>query len=196
VSHAEDRSRVALKARLVGERARQVATRVHGEVKPAPVAPSYQGLVTRAIAFAIDAAVINVTAAAVGVVVGLALSILDLPSGVTTALYAVGGVAYVVWTVGYFVTCWSATGQTPGDRLLHIKVRDADDDTLIRPGRAFLRFVFLMLAALPLFAGFLPILLDDRRRGVHDMLAGTVVVGVEPPQPPRAKSGPPGAPEA
>jgi uncharacterized RDD family membrane protein YckC len=39
----------------------------------------------------------------------------------------------------------------------------------------------LILAALPLFAGFLPILLDDRRRGAHDMLAGTVVV----PAPPR-----------
>ena len=39
-----------------------------------------------------------------------------------------------------------------------------------------------ILAALPLFAGFLTILLDDRRRGVHNMLAGTVVVPA-PPEP-------------
>jgi uncharacterized RDD family membrane protein YckC len=34
----------------------------------------------------------------------------------------------------------------------------------------------LTLAALPLFAGFLLILVDDRRRGLHDRLARTVVV--------------------
>lgn len=32
------------------------------------------------------------------------------------------------------------------------------------------------------FAGFLTILVDDRRRAVHDMLAGTVVVPA-PPEP-------------
>jgi uncharacterized RDD family membrane protein YckC len=33
-----------------------------------------------------------------------------------------------------------------------------------------------MLCAIPLFAGFLPILVDNRRRGPHDILAGSVVV--------------------
>jgi uncharacterized RDD family membrane protein YckC len=184
------------KARRVVEQAREVATRVHGEVQPTPAVPSYEGLVTRTIAFAFDAAAINLAALAVGVAVGLAMSVLDLPSGVQSAAVAVGGVAYVVWTVAYFVTCWSSTGQTPGDRLLHIRVCDADDGTTLSEARAFLRLVFLLLAALPLFAGFLPILVDDRRRGVHDMLAGTVVVGTDPAQPQRAKSGPPAAPEA
>ena len=50
-------------------------------------------------------------------------------------------------------------------------------------GAALLRLAGLTLAAIPLFAGFLPILVDDRRRGVHDMLAGTVVV-TAPTQPP------------
>jgi len=43
-----------------------------------------------------------------------------------------------------------------------------------------LRLAGLVLAALPLFAGFVPILFDDRRRGVQDMLAGTVVVFAPP----------------
>jgi uncharacterized RDD family membrane protein YckC len=34
----------------------------------------------------------------------------------------------------------------------------------------------MVLCALPLFAGFLPILLDRRRRGLHDMIAGSVVM--------------------
>jgi uncharacterized RDD family membrane protein YckC len=180
VSHAEEHPGVTAKARLVVDRAREVATRVHGVPQPAPAVPSYQGLVTRTIAFAIDAAVINLVAAAVGIAVGLTLSVLELPQGVQTAIIAVGGLAYFIWTVAYFVTCWSTTGQTPGDRLLHIRVCDADDGALLRPARSFLRLVFLTLAALPLFAGFLPILVDDRRRGVHDMLAGSVVVGTDP----------------
>ena len=44
------------------------------------------------------------------------------------------------------------------------------------PRRALLRFVGLTLAALPLFAGFLMILVDDRRRGLQDRIARTVVV--------------------
>jgi uncharacterized RDD family membrane protein YckC len=36
----------------------------------------------------------------------------------------------------------------------------------------------LVLAVIPLFAGLLPILVDPRRRGLQDMLAGTVVVAV------------------
>jgi uncharacterized RDD family membrane protein YckC len=42
-----------------------------------------------------------------------------------------------------------------------------------------LRLIGLVLCIVPLFAGFLPVLVDDRRRGCHDMLAGTVVVYVE-----------------
>jgi uncharacterized RDD family membrane protein YckC len=69
-------------------------------------------------------------------------------------------------------------GRTPSE--IHV-CRAADGD-LIGPSAALLRFAGLILAALPLFAGFLTILVDDRRRGVHDMLAGTVVVPA-PPEP-------------
>ena len=37
--------------------------------------------------------------------------------------------------------------------------------------RALLRVVGLGLAIIPLFAGFLPVLFDARRRGIHDLLA-------------------------
>jgi uncharacterized RDD family membrane protein YckC len=32
------------------------------------------------------------------------------------------------------------------------------------------------IAIIPFFAGYLPVLFDDRRRGLPDFLAGTVVV--------------------
>jgi hypothetical protein len=61
-----------------------------------------------------------------------------------------------------------------------IPVCGAADSDLIGPSAAPLRFAGLILAALPLFVGFLTILVDDRRRGVHDMLVGTVVVPARP----------------
>jgi uncharacterized RDD family membrane protein YckC len=142
---------------------------------------TYEGLVTRSIAFAVDAAVINLIAIAVGAVVALAVSVLSVPDWLETVLLAVGGAAYLLWTVGYFATFWSTTGQTPGDRLMQIRVCRADDGKPLSVARSVFRLGWLTVAAIPLFAGFLPILFDDRRRGLHDMLAGTVVVASASP---------------
>jgi uncharacterized RDD family membrane protein YckC len=152
--------------------------------------PRYEGLVTRAIAFAVDAAVINVVAFAVGGIVALGLSILEIPDGVDTVLLALGGALFVVWLAGYFIVFWSTTGQTPGSRLMRIRVLRAEDGEILRPRVAALRLVYLGLAAIPLLAGFLTILVDDRRRGVHDMLAGTVVVEAPELTPPEAAVSP------
>jgi uncharacterized RDD family membrane protein YckC len=165
--------------RPAAARARAVAERVQGE-PPVP-AIHYEGLVTRTIAFSVDAAAINLIAIVVAVAVGLCVSVLELPDGVKTAAIAVGGAAYVIWTVAYFVTFWSTTGQTPGSRLLRIRVSRADGGGALRPRQALLRLAALVLAVLPLFAGLLPILVDGRRRGLHDMIAGTVVVGAPYP---------------
>jgi uncharacterized RDD family membrane protein YckC len=157
--------------------------------QPPPLAaPRYEGLVTRAIAFAVDAAIINLIALIVGVGIGLALSVLTIDESLEDVLLACGGVAFVIWSISYFVVFWSTTGQTPGDRLMRIRVCRADDAQPLRPRQALLRFGALVLAALPLFAGFLPVLVDDRRRGVHDMIARTVVVGVTAE--PRSTRGP------
>ena len=142
--------------------------------------PSYEGLATRSIAFAVDAAVINLVAIAVGAIVALGLSVLSAPDWLDTVLLALAGAAYIAWTVGYFATFWSTTGQTPGDRLMQIKVSRADGEGL-GVGRSVFRLICLALAAIPLLAGFLPILFDERRRGLHDMLAGTVVVASASP---------------
>ena len=141
---------------------------------------TYEGLVTRSIAFALDAAVINLVAIGVGAVVGLAVSVLSVADWAETALLAIGGVAYIIWSIAYFATFWSTTGQTPGDRVMQIRVCRADGGRL-NVRRSVFRLGCLVLAAIPLFAGFLPILFDDRRRGLQDMLAGTVVVSSASP---------------
>jgi uncharacterized RDD family membrane protein YckC len=41
--------------------------------------------------------------------------------------------------------------------------------------------VGLVLSIVPLFAGFLPVLFSERRRGLADFMAGTVVVYADAP---------------
>ena len=157
--------------------AQAVAARVHASEQEQATEVQYEGLVTRAIAFAIDAAIIDLVAIVVAGAVALALSVLSVSTNsLDTILIAVGGALFLAWSVAYFVTFWSTTGQTPGSRLMRITVRTADDGDVLSPRRAAVRFVGLVLAAIPLGAGFVPILFDERRRGFQDMLAGTVVV--------------------
>jgi uncharacterized RDD family membrane protein YckC len=164
--------------------------RVHGPALAQEHEPTYAGLITRAIAFAVDCAIVQLAGVVVGVVVGLALSILQTPDNVDKALFAIGGFLFVVWSMAYFVTFWSTTGQTPGNRLMRIRVRRAAGDEPLRPRTAFLRLIGLFLAALPLLLGFVPILLNDRRRGLQDFLARSVVVNV----PEKAAAAEPGRP--
>jgi uncharacterized RDD family membrane protein YckC len=131
------------------------------------------------VAFAADAAIIDAVAIAVGVVVALVLSVLPESEHHRTLAVAIGGGAFFVWVVGYFIAFWTTTGQTPGNRAMRIRVTRVDGRPL-RFGHAAVRLVGIVLAALPLFAGYVPILLTDRRRGLQDYLAGTVVRQLDP----------------
>ena len=135
----------------------------------------YAGFVTRAIAFGIDVALVDLAAAIVAVIVGLGISAFDLPDFVVAVAVVVGGVAFVAWFVGYFAVFWSTTGQTPGARVMGVRVVCASSFEPVSVRAAIVRLAGMFLAAIPLFAGFLLILIDDRRRGLQDRIAHTVV---------------------
>lgn len=142
----------------------------------------YAGIATRALALAIDVAIVQVlvfTAAAVIGLVGSLVGDLELDTVGRVLAAAAWGLA----VASYFVTFWSTVGQTPAMRMMDIRVVAADGDP---PGfgRSIVRLIGLGLAIIPFFAGFLPVLVDDRRRGIHDMLAGTVVVHADSPDGP------------
>jgi uncharacterized RDD family membrane protein YckC len=139
----------------------------------------YVGLVTRAVSWVIDAVLINAVAIGVGVGIGLVASLFHIPSEVKTLLEAAAATVYVLWTAAYFVGFWSITGQTPGSRVMQVRLVTPDAGRL-KPGRAFVRWIGMNLAAIPLFAGFVPIVFDDQRRGFADWLAHTRVI--EAPQ--------------
>ena len=137
--------------------------------------PRYIGIVARTLAFTVDAMLICVAAFIVGFAVSLIVTVAHLPSNWKSVTVVVGAIAFALWTIVYFVAFWTTTGQTPGARLLQFRVVPSKGDTL-KPRRAIVRAIGLVLAAIPLFAGYLPIAIGRKRRGLQDYLARTIVV--------------------
>ena len=136
--------------------------------------PMYAGIATRAAALAVDAlAALSIFAVGSAVVALIA----SLVGGIRPQWLAGSllGLAWIIVGGGYFVLFWSAAGQTPGMRLMRLRVQRSGGGGL-SVGRAIVRTVGLALAIIPLFAGFVPALFDDRRRALPDYLAGTVVL--------------------
>lgn len=138
----------------------------------------YAGLFTRATALVVDALAINVIAVLVGAAGDLIASAAGHRGGIDVVQAVAGGGAWLIWVIVYFVWFWTLTGQTPGNRLMGIRVVRAKGGLISAP-KGMLRVVATVIAALPLGAGFLPVLVDERRRGLHDRIAGTVVIWVE-----------------
>jgi uncharacterized RDD family membrane protein YckC len=141
---------------------------------PRTVRPVYGGIATRAIALATDAALTIVLFMSI---VGVASLIGSLVGGLRPA-WLVGALLASGWllVVGtYFVLFWSSAGQTPGMRLLCVRVFGPEGQPP-SVGRSLVRLVGLLLSIVPLFAGFIPVLFTEQRRGLADFLAGTVVL--------------------
>jgi uncharacterized RDD family membrane protein YckC len=136
--------------------------------------PAYAGIATRGVAFAADLALAGAIFLGTAVMAGL---VTWLAGGLEPG-WLLGGLAAAEWTLvagGYFVLFWTVAGQTPGMRPMRLRVITQAGAPL-GVGRSVVRFLGLLLSIAPLFAGFIPMLFDARRRGLHDFLAGTVVV--------------------
>jgi uncharacterized RDD family membrane protein YckC len=156
-----------------------------------PAVP-YAGVATRAVALAIDAAIAHVIVFAGGAILALVGSLVsDVRLDTLGKVLAAG--AWVAVVTSYFVLFWSTAGQTPGMRLMSLRVVTPDGE---HPGvaRSVVRVIGLWLAIVPLFLGFVPVLVDARRRGLQDFLAGTIVLYAELELPPAPEPAPVTAP--
>jgi uncharacterized RDD family membrane protein YckC len=139
------------------------------------VSQPYAGAVTRAVAFALDVALLQAAVFLAGAGVALIVGAFGDPSidvDLGTILAATSGDLLALGT--YLASFWTLTGQTPGMRALGIGVETVNGERL-KLRRAVLRLFGMLLAAAPLFAGFLLILVTDRRQGLQDLIARTVV---------------------
>jgi uncharacterized RDD family membrane protein YckC len=79
---------------------------------------------------------------------------------------------------GYLIAFTAAVGQTIGKMALGVRVTSNDYPGELRPSlqQALVRGAAMLVSVLPLGLGFLPALLADDRRALHDRVAGTRVV--------------------
>jgi uncharacterized RDD family membrane protein YckC len=158
--------------------ARASATRLDARLslgaRRSPASP-FAGVASRGAALVVDAfavvagtAVLGGAASLVGAVVGGVR-----PDWLAQTLLSLAAVAIAF---GYFTLFWHTAGQTPGMRLMGVRVLSRRNDGRLTAWQAILRTIGLALAIIPCFLGFVPALFDRRRRAVPDYLAGTEVV--------------------
>ena len=138
------------------------------------------GLVTRGLALAIDAALVNAAFLGVSALVAFAASMLFPDSGgASTPAVAIGGVAWATLVGAYLFIFWTLEGQTLGMRFLGIRLDDYDGTPKLSPRTAVRRLIGIGLSVLTLGLGFAVVLFSERRRGLHDRVANTEVILVD-----------------
>jgi uncharacterized RDD family membrane protein YckC len=84
--------------------------------------------------------------------------------------------AAVIVPLAYFPWFWARSGATPGMRMFGLQVVRDRDGGPISGGQAVLRLIGYWIDGVVFYLGYIWILIDKRKRGWHDLIAGTVVV--------------------
>jgi uncharacterized RDD family membrane protein YckC len=141
----------------------------------------YAGFVSRLVAFFVDSVIISVSLGVAAGVISTAADVIslqgaiDLPSWSGSLRFTLAGIVVALFTVLYFVLFWSFGGRTPGKALMGLRVVTTDGERLI-PRRALLRFIGYVASTAIFCFGFAMILADNRRQGLHDKLARSLVI--------------------
>lgn len=139
----------------------------------------------RFLAYLVDCAVVIAIVVVLLIVIGVAFIGGASPAGdgstVTIAAPAlVATILLFLLTLSvvllYFPVFWARGGQTPGMWLFGLRIVRDRDGGRIGWGTALLRMLGMYAASAVFYLGFIWILVDKRRRGFHDLIAGTVVV--------------------
>ena len=92
----------------------------------------------------------------------------------TSVLAAIIGFVAVYFV--YFPYFWTKDGQTLGMRPFHLRVVMDKDGGKVTLGPAILRLIGYWIDQIVFYLGYIWVLVDSRRRGWHDLIAGTVVI--------------------
>jgi uncharacterized RDD family membrane protein YckC len=142
-----------------------------------PPREALAGFWRRLVAAFLDWLLVGIVAAAIGDLFGV-----EAPSppsadsdGFNFQLAGTG--PFILVELAYF-TYFHATsaGQSIGNKILGIRVLDAETGRSLPYARAFVRALMSNLSALPCFLGFFWMLWEPRKRTWHDIVADSLVV--------------------
>ena len=147
--------------------------------RSSPASP-FAGVASRGVALVVDAFVVVAATAVVGGAASLVAAVVGgvRPDWLAQTLLSIATAAIAI---GYFVVFWHTAGQTPGMRLMGVRVLSRRGGGRLTAWQAIVRTIGLALAIIPCLLGFVPALFDRRRRALPDYLAGTEVVYDAPP---------------
>jgi len=124
---------------------------------------------SRLVAYVVDG-IVQFGLSIVLFLVGTVLLVIFAPLGILAYL---AGVAFLFLYFPYF---WQKTGQTPGMKMMGIKVVRDRDGGPVTWGAALLRLLGYYVSGAVFYIGYIWIFIDKRKRGWHDLIAGTIVV--------------------
>ena len=123
------------------------------------------GAGSRLISYLIDSIIVGVIG---GVLNYVSMSVGGTLGGIFTFLGVLVSVAYFTYFFG--------NGQTPGMMAMKIKLIGTDGIYPIGYGKGFLRWIGMIISAVVILLGYVWILIDKKKQGWHDKIAGTYVV--------------------
>jgi uncharacterized RDD family membrane protein YckC len=142
----------------------------------------YAGFWRRFGAYIIDTVILNALSLGIGAVTGLGISAADNATDIETFKYFFSSYFLIYFALSTVATMlyWglfesSPLQATPGKMVLGIKVTDIDRNR-ISFWRAVGRYFSKILSGLILGIGYLMIAFTEKKQGLHDIMAGTLVV--------------------
>ncbi len=137
----------------------------------------YAGFWIRVGAYLVDLIILIVIAVIVGFATGQ--NLFD-PQAAAAATYGVADLINLIVGIAYFAGFESSSWQaTPGKRALGLIVTDTSGGR-ISFLRALGRYFAKILSGLILFIGYIMVAFTERKQGLHDFLASTLVIKGQP----------------
>jgi uncharacterized RDD family membrane protein YckC len=133
---------------------------------------------SRVVAYIIDWIILIVIISVVDVVVSLLLGLVNLTNTNTGNTFlllvniAIQAYYYIYFLVG-------KDGQTPGKRMTNIRIVRKDGQPLTGSDAVLRNIIGYFLCGLTFMIGFLWVMVDKDRQGLHDKIANTLVVKAE-----------------
>jgi uncharacterized RDD family membrane protein YckC len=139
---------------------------------------TYGGFWVRVVAYVIDFVIITVVEFMIGVGIGIVIGVSNptnpqqATSNLTPLLNGIGAAISLLYFAGF----WSLMGATLGQRVMRLRVVDANSGQPISIGKAVLRWVGLVISFLACFVGVIWVAFDARKQGWMDKIANTFVL--------------------
>jgi len=135
------------------------------------------GFGIRFLAYILDSLILSLLCVVVMIPAFLAVKALSQEApGLALLVNLTASVFVLVLSTAYIVVFWAKSGATPGKKILQLKIIREDGIEPLGYGKAFLRLLGYAVNNFTMCIGYLVILFNDEKKGLHDMIAGTRVV--------------------